>query len=155
MVRPLRNMSWWRHQMETFSVYTGPLWGEFTGHWWIPLTMANDAELWCFLWSSHEQHLFNKSSCCQWFEMLVDVPMMAASLMGPILVCDAMPNRYPNPIRKCSEWCRSARIMQAEPFMLLSTQSPAALWLAVASPKLDHVTPNEPQRNRAMEIGEH
>ena len=26
---------------------TGPLWGESTGHWWIPLTKANDAELWC------------------------------------------------------------------------------------------------------------
>ena len=36
---------------------TGPLCGEFTGHWWIPLTKlkANDAELWCFLWSAPEQ----------------------------------------------------------------------------------------------------
>ena len=30
---------------------TGPLCGEFTGHRWIPLTKASDAELWCFLWS--------------------------------------------------------------------------------------------------------
>ena len=29
---------------------TGPLSGEFTGHRWIPLTKASDAELWCFLW---------------------------------------------------------------------------------------------------------
>ena len=29
----------------------GPLCGEFTGHRWIPLTKAFDAELWCF----HEQ----------------------------------------------------------------------------------------------------
>ena len=29
---------------------TGPLWGEFIGHWWIPLTKASDAKLWCFLW---------------------------------------------------------------------------------------------------------
>ena len=28
---------------------TGSLCGEFTGHWWIPLTKASDAELWCFL----------------------------------------------------------------------------------------------------------
>ena len=28
---------------------TGPLWGEFTGHRWIPLTKASDAELWRFL----------------------------------------------------------------------------------------------------------
>ena len=33
---------------------TGPLWGEFTGHRWIPLIKANDAELWCFLWSVPE-----------------------------------------------------------------------------------------------------
>ena len=31
---------------------TGPLCGEFTGHWWIPLTKASDSELWCFLWSA-------------------------------------------------------------------------------------------------------
>ena len=34
---------------------TGPLWGESTGHRWIPLTKASDAELWCFLSSSPEQ----------------------------------------------------------------------------------------------------
>ena len=31
----------------TFLV-TDHLCGEFTGHWWIPLTKASDAELWCF-----------------------------------------------------------------------------------------------------------
>ena len=36
---------------------TGPLCGEFTGHRWIPLTKAGDAELWCFLWSATEQTL--------------------------------------------------------------------------------------------------
>ena len=34
---------------------TGTLWGESTGHRWIPLTKASDAELWCFLWSESEQ----------------------------------------------------------------------------------------------------
>ena len=29
------------------SRVTGPLWGEFTGPWWISLTKASDAELWC------------------------------------------------------------------------------------------------------------
>ena len=33
---------------------TGPLWGEFTGHQWIPLTKASDAEQWCFIWSAPE-----------------------------------------------------------------------------------------------------
>ena len=31
---------------------TGPLWGEFTGHRWIPLTKASNAELWFFIWSA-------------------------------------------------------------------------------------------------------
>ena len=26
---------------------TGPLWGKFTGHGWIPFTRASNAELWC------------------------------------------------------------------------------------------------------------
>ena len=36
-----------------------PLWGESTSHWWIPLTMASDTDLWFFLWSSPEQ-MFEK-----------------------------------------------------------------------------------------------
>ena len=31
---------------------TGHLYGDFTGHRWIPSTKAIDAELWCFLWSA-------------------------------------------------------------------------------------------------------
>ena len=47
---------WWFFRVITapngtiFRV-TGPLCGEFTGHQWIPLTNASDAELWCCLWS--------------------------------------------------------------------------------------------------------
>ena len=41
---------WWNMMTSSnkniFRV-TGPLWGEFTSHWWIPLTKASDAELWC------------------------------------------------------------------------------------------------------------
>ena len=36
---------------------TGPLCGEFTGHRWIPITKASNAELWCFLCSEPEQTL--------------------------------------------------------------------------------------------------
>ena len=32
----------------------GHLCGEFTSHRWISRTKANDAELWCFLWSASE-----------------------------------------------------------------------------------------------------
>ena len=31
--------------METFSASLGPLWGEYAGHWWIPLTKASDADV--------------------------------------------------------------------------------------------------------------
>ena len=34
---------------------TGPLYGEFIGHRWNPLTKASDAERWYFLWSAPEQ----------------------------------------------------------------------------------------------------
>ena len=50
----------------TFRV-TGPLCGEFTGHRWIPLTKASDAELWCFLWSALNKQL-SKQSWGWWFE---------------------------------------------------------------------------------------
>ena len=49
-----------RHVMMTSSngnlfLVTGPLWGESTGHRWLPLTKASDAELRYFLWSVPEQ----------------------------------------------------------------------------------------------------
>ena len=44
--------TWWRHQMETFPFYRSFV-REFTGHRWILLTKASDAELWYVLWSAH------------------------------------------------------------------------------------------------------
>ena len=38
-----------------------PLWGESTGHRWIPLTKASDAELWCFRRSCLTKRLGKKS----------------------------------------------------------------------------------------------
>ena len=48
------------HMMTLSNGYIFPrywpfLWGESTGHRWIPLTKANDASLWCFLWCAPEQ----------------------------------------------------------------------------------------------------
>ena len=42
----------------------GPLWGESTGHRWIPLTKASDAGLWFFHWSKR----LSKQSRRRWFE---------------------------------------------------------------------------------------
>ena len=44
---------------------TGPLWGEFTGHRWTPLTNASDVELWCVL---HLNKRLSKPSRRRWFE---------------------------------------------------------------------------------------
>ena len=46
---------------------TGPLCGEFTGHRWILVTKASDAELWCFFYLRLSKHL-SKQSRRRWFE---------------------------------------------------------------------------------------
>ena len=48
---PTRLLELWA----SMSNCTDPLWREYTGDQWIPLTKASDSELWCFLWSAHEQ----------------------------------------------------------------------------------------------------
>ena len=65
---------YWRNDKMTSSNWNifrvpGPLCGEITGHQWILLTKANDAELWCFLWSALNK-LFSKHSRRRWFETL-------------------------------------------------------------------------------------
>ena len=45
---------------------SGHLSGEFTGHWWIPLKKASEAELWCFLCFAPKR--LSKRSRCRWFE---------------------------------------------------------------------------------------
>ena len=50
---------------------TDPLGGEFTGHRWIPLTKASDAELWRFLWSASEQTV----------EQTIETPVAIALIM--------------------------------------------------------------------------
>ena len=40
---------------------TGPLWRESTGYWWIPLTKAGHAEMWCFIYLHLEKRLSKQS----------------------------------------------------------------------------------------------
>ena len=60
----------WRHddviKWKHFRI-TGPLWGEFTGDRWIPLTTASDAELWHFFDLCLNRRL-SKQSRRWWFE---------------------------------------------------------------------------------------
>ena len=66
----MSNILWqisWKGLFETYIAFmmtlsngnifhvTGPLCGEFTGHRWIPLMKASEAECWCFLWSAPEK----------------------------------------------------------------------------------------------------
>ena len=44
--------TWWRHQMETFSMLLALCAGNFTSDQWVPRIKASNAELWCFLWSA-------------------------------------------------------------------------------------------------------
>ena len=46
-------LSWWRHQMKNIFRVTGPFWVESTGHRWIPLTKASDAELLICAWTNN------------------------------------------------------------------------------------------------------
>ena len=61
----------WIHMMTSsngniFHV-TGPLWWEFIGHRWIPLTKASAAELWCFFYLRPNKRQ-SKHSRRWWFE---------------------------------------------------------------------------------------
>ena len=55
-----------------FSCYTcvtSPLWGESTGHLWIPLIKASNTGLWSFFYVCLNKWL-SKQSRCWWFKML-------------------------------------------------------------------------------------
>ena len=59
--------AWWCHQMETFFALFVPLWGESTGHRWIPLTKASDADFGLFFDRRLNKRL-SKQSKRRWFE---------------------------------------------------------------------------------------
>ena len=48
------------------SASLGLLWGESTGHRWIPFTKASDAELRYFLWSAHVKQTIETPSRSFW-----------------------------------------------------------------------------------------
>ena len=47
-------LTWWRHQMETFSALLALCAGKSPVSVELPFTKAIDAQLWCFLWSLSE-----------------------------------------------------------------------------------------------------
>ena len=51
-----RTLQWNMMMSSNGNIFRVPglLCGEFTGHRWIPLTKASDADLWRFLWSAPE-----------------------------------------------------------------------------------------------------
>ena len=63
---------------------TGPLWGESTGHRWIPLAKASDAELCSFLWYVPEQKVEQAIETVIWYAMAL---IMTSLLWGPKTLC--------------------------------------------------------------------
>ena len=55
-----------------------------TGHWWIPLTKASDAVLWCFLWSAPEQTV----------KQTIETPGLGPSSRSLLRHCNVITNNY-------------------------------------------------------------
>ena len=53
------------------SCITGPLWGEDTSHWWIPITRYHDAGPWCFSRFSSLLAPNCWTNSCQWDTMIL------------------------------------------------------------------------------------
>ena len=62
---------------------TGPLCGEFTGHRWIHLTKASDAELWCFFYLCLNKQLSKPSG---YHHAHYDVTVMTGSVIISCIV---------------------------------------------------------------------
>ena len=62
-------ITWWRHQINgNIFCVTGPLWGEYTGHRYIPLTKASGLEFGYFLWSAEQTNGWanNRTTANSW-----------------------------------------------------------------------------------------
>ena len=71
---------------------TDPLWGESTGHRWIPITKANDAEGSDVFFNLRLNTRLSKQSRCRWFETqlrslwrLCNLPVLLLVLNGCVL----------------------------------------------------------------------
>ena len=76
-------IAWWRHQMLTIFRVTGPLWGAFIGHQWIPLTKSVTRSFDVFFDLRLNKRL-SKQSRWWWFEIwnlcsMVHVPTPLSS----------------------------------------------------------------------------
>ena len=108
---------------------TGPLWGESTGHRWIPLTKkASDAELWCFLWSAPEQTV----------EKTIETPVIwdAIALIMTSLQWDDFDSLRPGGAYKCQKTGSSLVQVIACRF-LVSIHCLDQCWLVVGSSGTD------------------
>ena len=63
------------------NIFLVNLWGETTGHRYIPLTKASDAALWCLLWSAPKQT----------FEQAVELPVIWDAVMSMWRHCKNLP----------------------------------------------------------------
>ena len=64
---------------------TGPLWEESTGHRWIPLTKASDAEPWCFLWCAPQQTVEQRVELPVIWEFMISMWRHCNATMTPFI----------------------------------------------------------------------
>ena len=92
-------IEWWRLQMETIFRVTCPLWGEFTGHRWIPLTKASEAEL-TNVWANNRDAVFFQTpSRSLWRQCNGALCYISPGTYDPILCrCPMSYSRCPPPL---------------------------------------------------------
>ena len=89
---------------------TGPLWGESTGHWWIPLTKACDAEIWYSLIWTNGWANNRDAGDLRRHSAYYDVTVMFYFEQVPGLT--DTPENPPSP-NKCPKCCKSSTISNA------------------------------------------
>ena len=128
--------SWWRHQMETFSALLALCEGLFTGHRWIPRTKANEAELWCFLWSTPWINGWSTSWINGWINGLrqlkyVSLPLFSSGRsIWAVITCFISPITY-----LFSEYISATYNEVGNTFTSLGL----LIWTVVIYPVLTHV----------------
>ena len=82
---------------------TGPLYGEFTGDWWIPRTKASGAERWCFFicvwinsWINNREAGDLRRYCAHY-----DVIVMYTQIYKNIYICESWKCWYETVLYQC------------------------------------------------------
>ena len=114
---------------------TGPLCGEFIGHWWIPHTRASDAELCCFLFICALNNRLSKQSWGWWFETTPHPLWRQFNGIDQLQTADHM--KWPNGTTSLRKQYLSQYIPQAQSDVTVidpSWSQPIKSWLRRSGP---------------------